>query len=68
MNTSLEIRYVLEKEIQKSCKTSAQAKLSSSFFLVTRNNADLFVLPFYRLDKKYKIHRLIHDSGSKMAV
>ena len=28
----------------------------------------LFVLQFYHLNKTYKIDRLIHDSGSKMAV
>ena len=45
-----------------------RAKLCSSFFLVTRIMQVLFVLRFYHLNKTYKIDRLIHDSGSKMAV
>ena len=46
----------------------APANLSSGFFLVTRTMQVLLVLGFYHLDKKDKIHRLIHDSGSKIAV
>ena len=40
----------------------------SSFFLVTRTMQVLFVLRFYHPDKTDKIDRLIHDSGSKMAM
>ena len=40
----------------------------SSFFLVSRPMQVLFVLRFYHPDKTDKIDRLIHDSGSKMAM
>ena len=46
----------------------APARLCSSFFLVTRTMQVLFVLRFYYSDKTDKIDRLIHDSGSKMAI
>ena len=44
------------------------AKLRSSYFLVSRAMQVLFVLRFYHLDKRDKIHRLIHDSSSKIDV
>ena len=65
MKTSLEIRYVYWKS---KVLQDAPAKLCGSFFLLTRTMQVLFVLRFYRPNKTDKIDRLIHDSGSEMAV
>ena len=61
---------VLKQDVYWKSKVlqDMRAKLCSSFFLVTRIMQVLFVLRFYHLNKTYKIDRLIHDSGSKMAV
>ena len=53
---------------KKKVLQGAPAKLCSSFFLVTRTKQVLFVLRFYHSDKTDKIDRLIHASGSKIAV
>ena len=65
MKTSLEIRYVYWKS---KVLQDEPAKLWGSFSLLTRTMQVLFVLRFYRPDKTDNIDRLIHNSGSEMAV